>query len=131
MPRKHSEQDFWRRVRKTDGCWHWSGARSAKGAPLANFEGVREYAWRIAHLLTTGQDLTGRRTRRTCNTIDCVNPAHVRVFPTDEEIVQARREYFAGGVTQRQLSERYGVTRPTMTRMINGHARADQDSGAA
>lgn len=46
-----------------------------------------------------------------------------RVNLTDEQIKEARNEWFTTGVSYRELAERYGVGTTTMQKLIKGVAR--------
>lgn len=73
---------FWRRVRKSEGCWRWTGPTIMEGrfgTIMAWVEGKRVLmsAHRYSYVLHHGPIPEGRIIRQTCGHGLCVNPAHL------------------------------------------------------
>ncbi len=68
---------FWPFVTKADGCWLWSGARTANGYGQIGFEGHVLYAHRVAWEVTNGPIPDGLVIRHHCDTPACVRPEHL------------------------------------------------------
>lgn len=71
---------FWRRVRKCDGCWTWTGERSSKGygrirARAGGGQWIR--AHRASWVLANGQIPAGLQVLHRCDNPPCVRPEHL------------------------------------------------------
>lgn len=76
---------FWAKVDKTDGCWHWLGAKnSAKGYGRFDAEGKRYVAHRYSYELLVGPIPVSMQLDHQCRNRMCVNPAHVEVVTEQE-----------------------------------------------
>lgn len=79
-----SESVFWGRVRMTDGCWEWQGAKDERGYGLfrepkdGQSQGRVHRAPRVAYAIAFGQpgDLC---VCHTCDNPSCVRPSHLRL----------------------------------------------------
>jgi hypothetical protein len=76
-----AEERFNTRVRKTDGCWFWKGAKDKDGYGMFRGEvaGVMfSRAHRFSYAIATGDLLLGGElVMHSCDTPSCVNPAHL------------------------------------------------------
>lgn len=71
---------FWARVRKTDGCWIWLGARGVHGYGTINLPGPDRGpfpAHRVAFAIANGGCPAGKVVRHTCDEKPCVRPLHL------------------------------------------------------
>lgn len=77
-----SEQRFWARVDRSGECWVWTGYVKPNGYASFYPGGGRHvpkvYAHRFSFELANGVELeAGVEIDHTCNTRNCVNPAHL------------------------------------------------------
>src|SRR5712671_2175488 len=78
-------QVFWKRVKKTTGCWYWTGSRrQPRGAlgwggygVLCPKRGERHYAHRLSWELHYGPIPTGMNVLHACDVPHCVRPDHL------------------------------------------------------
>lgn len=69
------EERFWQHVRKTSGCWLWTGGL-IKGYGAYQIDGVKQYAHRYSFFLTYGHWPLPQG-RHTCDNPPCVRPDHI------------------------------------------------------
>lgn len=161
MPGAHApaEVRFWRHVRKTDGCWEWTGSRNRDG--YGTFKAIAgaapTRASRFMWELTFGAIPEGLLACHHCDNPPCVRPDHLflgthqhnvrdmirkgrRVIPptaatrsraklSPATVALIRGTYSAGGISMRQLAEQYGVNKSNIVRAINGIYWRDVPAG--
>jgi hypothetical protein len=71
-------------VRKTDGCWHWTGKINNCGYGEVNIRGKGYLAHRVFHSHFNGPIPEGFQVDHVCCVRDCVNPAHLRAVSARE-----------------------------------------------
>ncbi len=73
------EERFWQYVRKTRGCWIWTGARDLGGYGVIWFNATRRAykAHRLSYEMHVGEIRAGLFICHRCDTPACVNPAHL------------------------------------------------------
>ena len=71
-----SDDRFWAKVNKTDGCWLWTGSRDTSGYGLFRRNGKLAKAHRLSYSLDRGYDPWLLVLHR-CDVRACVNPAHL------------------------------------------------------
>ncbi len=86
MPRKTTEERFWQKVVKSDGCWLWTAARNAfgygsMGLGPGNGTGL---AHRYAYELLVGPIAEGLTIDHLCRVRHCVNPEHLEAVTYQE-----------------------------------------------
>lgn len=75
------EDRFWLKVKKTDGCWEWQGARTqnGKGYGVLTIDKKSVIAHRFSWELVNGDIPKGQEIDHRCFNKKCVNPAHLRL----------------------------------------------------
>lgn len=144
-----TEERFWAKVDRSGGseaCWPWLGARTSGGYGQLTVDRQGKMATRMSYDMSNAVALTGDQDAcHTCDNPPCVNPGHLFAAPhavngadmrakgrsaagivhwnarfTDDQVRDIRRRYAAGGVTQQQLAEEFGVGRRAIGRVLDG-----------
>lgn len=137
-------QRFWAKVHKTDECWFWTGYIRDDG--YGNFplrKTVVHRAHRIAYAIGVGPIPAGMVVCHRCDTRACVRPdhlflgtqldniadrnaknrqakgiAHPAAKLTDDDVVEIRRRYAVGSVSQHELAAEYGINNAGICRIV-------------
>lgn len=137
---------FWRKVRigAPDECWEWQRGQSSCGYGKYHAAGMGFGAHRFAYLVTRGGIPEGMNVNHSCDNRLCVNPAHLwvgsqaenmadmdakgrhpmleennpRIKLTAEQVREIRESFTTGGITQADLSLKYGVSRPCISQIV-------------
>jgi len=141
---------FWSLVAKGDGCWEWQGSRFSNGYGRAIVARQSVGAHRRAYQLTFGPIPSGLVVRHRCDNRVCVRPDHLTLGTvadnsrdmvergrslagernhnarlTSEAAADIRERYAAGGVTQAELAEEYGVVEGAVWNVLHGRSWAE------
>ncbi len=140
---------FWAQVDRggDDDCWPWRGPVNNHGyGHLRVVRGGRkEYAHRVAFVLSGGELMVGAQVLHSCDNPPCVNPRHLRMGDpmansldkrargrsnrgerhghaklTSADVLVIRAAYASGGVTQRELADRYDVSQSQISYVVTG-----------
>lgn len=132
-------------------CWIWTGSKCGRNGTYGqiSFNGRRVVAHRVSYILAHGDIPNSLDVCHTCDNSLCVNPAHLWLGTHAENIHdrsvkgrsragashkhplaklnwemvgQIRTLYRQGGITQRQLARRFGVSAPNISLVITGKA---------
>ena len=124
-----------------NGCMLWQARVAPNGYGTFWYLGRRVFAHRYsAGMLDLPPEIV---TRHTCHTPACVNPEHIsfgsqadnmrdmveadrqakgvdhgRAKLTEEQVIEIRRRYTAGGVTYRALGDEFGVAQHTISDIV-------------
>lgn len=140
--RRTLEERFWSKVRKTDGCWLWTGGKNSNG--YGYFAVTHNWivrAHRIAFELTVGPVPANLHVLHRCDVCACVNPAHLFLgthqdnmtdkirkgrSPTALSLAQARavRDRCARGEKQSVVAIHFGVSPTTISGIVNGRLKS-------
>ena len=129
------------------GCWVVRGARKSGGYGAVQFEGGSRAAHRLAYEAWVGPIPEGLLIRHKCDNPPCINPEHLEPGTdadnngdmmlrgrhrtlsgakhpmsklTWDEASAIRGAYATGVFTLNMLSEAFGVSRPTISRIVKG-----------
>lgn len=115
---------FWKRLRRVDKCWVWTGPVSKRGQALCGrrlggrmVQGAQRVAWFLRH----GEHPKGFL-RQECSTPLCVRPEHWRDEPKKVSRLATRRRRIIDladtGMCPREIAEEVGVSRATVRRTL-------------
>lgn len=107
MPGKHApaEERFWRHVRKSDGCWEWTGSTNDSGYGQFKVDKWPVKAHRFSWLLHFGSIPGDLLVCHHCDNPPCVRPDHLFLGSVDNNNHDKMRK-------GRQLHGAHGVVDP-------------------
>lgn len=142
----YKAKPFMHYVRKTAGCWLWLGGKHWDGYGKSSTCNGDQLAHRASWLLHRGPIPKGLWVSHTCNNPSCVNQRHLFLGTTQDNtkdmdrkgrrkppcgercnfhklsLFEVRRilQLSAGGVSQRELAERFSVNQSQISRILGG-----------
>ncbi len=145
--RSNTPYDFWDRVVITspNNCWNWTGCILNDGYGQVRMNMKKYRTHRLAYQLTYGSIPDELLVLHTCDNPKCCNPNHLWVGTvqdnsddmknknrqvkgedmfssklTSKDVIEIRRLYATGTVSQRDLGRMYGVYHSTIGRILHG-----------
>ena len=85
-PKPTFEQRFWANVDKSGNCWVWTGCKSDTGYGTTSINGVAMNAHRVSYKMFHGPIPDGRFIDHICRNRSCVNPEHLRVATSKQNM---------------------------------------------
>ena len=143
---KTTEERFFEKVRKGQGCWEWTAYKAPTGYGQFYLDGKPKYAHRLSWELAHGEIPDGMCVCHTCDNPGCVNPDHLFIgthqdnvadrhqkgrshkpkgskhgrAKLTEEDVHLIREYLRYGCTHKYIGSLFGVCAPHISRIKHG-----------
>lgn len=141
------EEQFFRHVEKTDGCWLWTAHRDKDGYGRITYMRRSGFGAHVLSYIIHKGDPGKLHVLHTCDNPSCVNPAHLYAGTRSENmkdmITRGRRRslkgegngnarltndqaseirylYALGNWTQRHLALRFGISCATVSNILNG-----------
>lgn len=110
-----TQDEFWRNVRKTDGCWEWLGGRLHWGYGSVKWNGRTTRAHRLAWTFVNGPIQPGMNLLHKCDNPPCVRPDHLMLGTlrdnTQDSIVKGRRPHQKDALAFARSCAKYPVTK--------------------
>jgi hypothetical protein len=133
---------LWSRVRKTEGCWEWTGSQLRRRYGIFSFRGTNHYAHRTAWELAFGPIPADKRVLHRCDNPPCCRPDHLflgtqsenlldmmakgrRIYPTkhSDKVVSHVRELLALGLSCNAIGIQLGISDSTVYDIREGRTR--------
>lgn len=101
--------NFWRKVRKTQGCWLWIGGRiKTNGYGVFNWTDRKRVAHHVSWFLAHGKwPTSGLETDHLCNVKNCVKPKHLEMVTHKENMRRRRDAHCKRGHKQTEANRYY------------------------
>lgn len=91
------EERFWANVRKTPGCWEWTGYRDPKSYGRLNVNNVPVLAHRLSWQINCHEITADQHVCHKCDYPPCVRPDHLFLGDpqanTDDKMQKGRHKY--------------------------------------
>lgn len=121
MPKERGSaaERFWRKVKKSDGCWEWTGTKNSRGYGMFTpTPGKRVLAHRFSWEMENGRIPDGLFGCHRCDNPGCVRPDHLFVGTNSDNIRDAVAK---GRIDMRAVSAKSAAARTPGTHCGKGH----------
>ena len=136
-----AEQKFWKYVKKTKGCWKWSGAKDSFGyghVTIGYPKRTTKKAHRVSYEIHVGKIPRGRLVCHSCDIPSCTNPKHLWLGSiqdnmkdrnikgrqthklTMEQAKEIRKMYKPYKMSRRHIGELFGVSGGSIQQILRG-----------
>lgn len=111
-------ENFWKKVKKTNSCWIWTGGVSSRG--YGNFcfhrngKFINNRAHRFSYFLSKGEIPKKMLICHKCNNPLCVKPAHLYAGTTSDNVRDAIRD----GLWNPSQGEKNGQSKLTKEKVL-------------
>lgn len=90
---------FWSKIKKTDGCWIWTGSKNGLGYGRIEHHGIKYATHRFSYQMKYGPIPNGLWVLHHCDNPPCVNPKHLFTgTPRDNTQDMISKGRFVGNV---------------------------------
>lgn len=93
-PRSSFDIRFWSKVKKTESCWIWIGAKQGDGYGSVRLRGKSELAHRVSWILHNGKIDDYLSIKQTCQNRLCINPKHLTLLDLGNDFRLSREQRF-------------------------------------
>lgn len=126
-------------VETETGCWEWQGRRNTQGYGKTRYRNRDVSVHRLAYETWVGPIPDGHVVRHKCDNPPCMNPEHLETGTvsdnnndrdrrgrnanaklTEQDVLDIRREYGYGVLTQQMLADVYGLSQTSMSAVLTG-----------
>lgn len=150
---------FWSNVRRVegDGCWEWLAGKTKKRYGAFVFNGRNLIASRMAFILANGNIRCDLYALHKCDNPPCCRPDHIYAGThidnvrdavarsgqrhhrgatncnaklTVEQVASARALHLSG-VSGNVLAARFGLSQPSMSKLLRGESYREVDAGCS
>lgn len=83
-----TEERFWAKVNRTDGCWEWAASKQSAGYGQFFLEGKMILAHRYAYESAVGVIEAGLQLDHLCRNRACVNPLHLEPVTQQDNLAR-------------------------------------------
>ncbi len=145
LMKKSTPESFWRKVKKSDGCWIWMASRNKpSGYGQVGYQGKHTSAHRLSYYLSYGDIPSGMCVCHKCDNPFCVRPDHLFLgSPTDnmrDSSVKNRkgksvtyseakdiRRFFSSSQSIGKACKKFNKSRSIIVRVLRNILKNDPD----
>ena len=138
-------KDFWSQVKKTNGCWLWTGKISRDGYGIYCAHGTYFKSHRYVLEFFRGLQIKNKVVMHSCDRPACCNPDHLAVGThadnqkdkfqknrqakgelngssvlTKDQVLEMRAKYKPRLYTYEMLAQEYGISKDTAQKAVRG-----------